>query len=106
MVELILLVALLGAGVLYAMFAKHPMSFDDLFELRFLPSRRRVGPPTYEQLGLSRDDHMGVCARKGMINSPFTNHHCECTGFEYDQDFFGVKLCKCGDEIQVHGRKR
>jgi hypothetical protein len=35
----------------YATFASNPMSFDDLIELRFLPSRRRHRDPEYfEQL--------------------------------------------------------
>ena len=103
MIELIIVI-LLVVGVLYATFASHPYSFDDLIEGKFLKSRQHE-PPTYESLGLSSNDHAGVCFRKGMINSPFTNHICDCTGFEYDRDFFGQKLCKCGDEILLHGRK-
>ena len=38
--ELILIILLAG-GIIYATFASNPMSFDDLIELRFLPSRRR-----------------------------------------------------------------
>jgi len=104
MVELILIVVFLGVGLLYATLATHPMSFDDLIELRFLPSRKRV-LPTYESLGLSSDDHAGICARKGQVNTPFSNHVCDCTGYVYDRDFFGQPLCKCGDEILVHGRR-
>jgi hypothetical protein len=106
MIELILIVVFLGVGLLYATLASHPMSFDDLFELRFLPSRRREPPLTYDGLGLSSDDHAGICAHRGQVNSPFTNHVCNCTGWKYKQMFFGVPLCECGDEIQVHGRKR
>jgi hypothetical protein len=39
--ELILIILLLAGGIIYATFASNPMSFDDLIELRFLPSRRR-----------------------------------------------------------------
>ena len=39
--ELILIILLLAGGIIYASFASNPMSFDDLIELRFLPSRRR-----------------------------------------------------------------
>jgi hypothetical protein len=31
----------LPEALFYATFASNPMSFDDLIELRFLPSRRR-----------------------------------------------------------------
>jgi hypothetical protein len=42
---------LLAGGILYAIFASNPMNFDDLIELRFLPSRRRQRDPEYfEQL--------------------------------------------------------
>ena len=49
--ELILIIILLAGGIIYATFASNPMSFDDLIELRFLPSRRRHRDPKYfEQL--------------------------------------------------------
>jgi hypothetical protein len=49
--ELILIILLLAGGIIYATFASNPMSFDDLIELRFLPSRRRHRDPEYfEQL--------------------------------------------------------
>ena len=49
--ELILIILLLAAGIIYVTFARNPMSFDDLIELRFLPSRRRPREPEYfEQL--------------------------------------------------------
>jgi hypothetical protein len=49
--ELILIIVLLAGGIIYATFASNPMSFDDLIELRFLPSRRRHRDPEYfEQL--------------------------------------------------------
>jgi hypothetical protein len=48
---LIILLLLLVGGIIYATFASNPMSFDDLIELRFLPSRRRHRDPEYfEQL--------------------------------------------------------
>jgi hypothetical protein len=48
---LILIILLLAGGIIYATFASNPMSFDDLIELRFLPSRRRHRDPEYfEQL--------------------------------------------------------
>ena len=48
---MILLIILLAGGIIYATFASNPMSFDDLIELRFLPSRRRHRDPEYfEQL--------------------------------------------------------
>ena len=43
--ELILIILLLAGGIIYASFASNPMSFDDLIELRFLPSRRRYRDP-------------------------------------------------------------
>ena len=43
--ELILILLLLAGGIIYATFASNPMSFDDLIELRFLPSRRRHRDP-------------------------------------------------------------
>ena len=106
MVELILIVVFLGIGLLYATLASHPMSFDDLFELRFLPSRRRRAPLTYDGLGLSRNDHAGICLHKGQVNSPFSNHVCDCEGFVFKQMFFGQAMCECGDEQIVHGRKQ
>ena len=49
--ELILIILLLAGDIIYANFASNPMSFDDLIELRFLPSRRRHRDPEYfEQL--------------------------------------------------------
>jgi hypothetical protein len=42
---LILIILLLAGGIIYATFASNPMSFDDLIELRFLPSRRRHRDP-------------------------------------------------------------
>ena len=49
--ELILIILLLAGGIIYATFASNPMSFDDLIDLRFLPSRRRHRDPEYfEQL--------------------------------------------------------
>ena len=46
-----ILILLLAGGIIYATFASNPMSFDDLIELRFLPSRRRRRDPEYfEQL--------------------------------------------------------
>ena len=48
---MILIIVLLAGGIIYATFASNPMSFDDLIELRFLPSRRRHRDPEYfEQL--------------------------------------------------------
>ena len=48
---MILIILLLAGGIIYATFASNPMSFDDLIELRFLPSRRRRRDPEYfEQL--------------------------------------------------------
>ena len=44
--ELILIILLLAGGIIYATLARNPMSFDDLIELRFLPSRRRHRDPT------------------------------------------------------------
>ena len=104
MIELIIAI-LITVGILYATFASNPYSFDDLIELKFLKSRQHE-PPTYESLGLNSDDHAGICVRKGQINTPFSNHTCDCEGYVFEKVFFGVPLCKCGDEIQVHGRKR
>ena len=48
---MILIVLLIAGGIIYATFASNPMSFDDLMELRFLPSRRRRRDAEYyEQL--------------------------------------------------------
>jgi hypothetical protein len=48
---LIWIILLLTGGIIYAIFASTPMSFDDLIELRFLPSRRRQRDAEYfEQL--------------------------------------------------------
>ena len=48
---MILIILLVAGGIIYATFASNPMSFDDLIELRFLPSRRRPRDPEYfEQL--------------------------------------------------------
>jgi hypothetical protein len=44
---LILIILLLAGGIIYATFASNPTSFDDLIELRFLPSRRRHRDPEY-----------------------------------------------------------
>jgi hypothetical protein len=45
--ELILIIVLLAGGLIYATLASNPMSFDDLIELRFLPSRRRPRDPEH-----------------------------------------------------------
>jgi hypothetical protein len=51
LILILLLLLLLAGGIIYATFASNPMSFDDLIELRFLPSRRRHRDPEYfEQL--------------------------------------------------------
>ncbi len=42
---MILIILLLAGGIIYATFASNPMSYDDLIELRFLPSRRRHRDP-------------------------------------------------------------
>ena len=48
---MILIILLLAGGIIYATLASNPMSFDDLIELRFLPSRRRHRDREYfEQL--------------------------------------------------------
>ena len=48
---MILIILLVAGGIIYATFASNPMSFDDLMELRFLPSRHRQRDPEYfEQL--------------------------------------------------------
>jgi hypothetical protein len=48
---MILIILLVAGGLIYATFASNPMSFDDLIELRFLPSRRRLRDAEYfEQL--------------------------------------------------------
>jgi hypothetical protein len=44
---LILIIVLLAGGLIYATLASNPMSFDDLIELRFLPSRRRPRNPEH-----------------------------------------------------------
>jgi len=44
---LILIIVLLAGGLIYATLASNPMSFDDLIELRFLPSRRRPRDPEH-----------------------------------------------------------
>jgi hypothetical protein len=49
--ELIWIILLLTGGIIYAILASTSMSFDDLIELRFLPSRRRHRDAEYfEQL--------------------------------------------------------
>jgi hypothetical protein len=51
LILVIIILLLLAGGIIYATFASNPMSFDDLIELRFLPSRRRHRDPEYlEQL--------------------------------------------------------
>jgi hypothetical protein len=42
-----LIIVLLAGGLIYATLASNPMSFDDLIELRFLPSRRRPRNPEH-----------------------------------------------------------
>jgi hypothetical protein len=70
--ELILIILLLG-GIIYATFASNPMSFDDLIELRFLPSRRRHRDPEYfEQLKSMRSQAVG---RSSTRESPPTHPH-------------------------------
>ena len=44
---MILIIVLFVGGIIYATLASNPMSFDDLIELRFLPSRRRPRDPAY-----------------------------------------------------------
>jgi hypothetical protein len=56
---LILIIVLLAGGLIYATLASNPMSFDDLIELRFLPSRRRPRNPERvkqpKSMGLPRE---------------------------------------------------
>ena len=68
-----ILIFLLAAGIIYATFASNPMSFDDLIELRFLPSRRRHRDPEYfEQLKSMRSPAVG---RSSTSKSSPTQDH-------------------------------
>jgi len=67
--------------------------------------RRRWQAPTFAELGLSSDDHAGVCLNRGQVNSSFSGKVCECTGWEFDKVFYGQPFCKCGDSLLQHGRK-
>jgi hypothetical protein len=70
---LILIIILLAGGIIYATFASNPMSFDDLIELRFLPSRRRHRDPEYfEQLKSMRSQ---AVSRSSTRESSPTHHH-------------------------------
>jgi hypothetical protein len=53
---LILIIVLLAGGIIYATLASNPMSFDDLIELRFLPSRRRPRDPEHIRQRTSAPD--------------------------------------------------
>jgi hypothetical protein len=70
---LILIILLVAGGIIYATFASNPMSFDDLIELRFLPSRRRHRDPEYfEQLKSMRSQ---AVRRSSTRESSPTHHH-------------------------------
>jgi hypothetical protein len=88
---LILIILILAGGIIYATFASNPMSFDDLIDLRFLPSRRSHRDPEYfEQLKSMMprevsyrvtDDESGLERR----SSP-THHHQARTEGQGDRD--------------------
>lgn len=66
--------------------------------------RRRWKHPTFEELGIKRTDHAGVCLNKGQVNAAFTDHVCDCTGWRFDKFLFGQAFCKCGDPLLDHPR--
>jgi hypothetical protein len=100
MFELIFAAILIGAGLLYAIFATHPYSFDDLVELRFLPSRRR---PKYDIEEIrAKINPRGDCLRKGQVNNPWGHQRCECTGFRFQNMYYGQAQCECGDLYLQH----
>lgn len=76
------------------------ISFDDLIELRFLPSRRKrkLDPEVIARTIAPRDK----CTRYGMINSPWTSHVCRCTGYKFKRMFYGQPVCECGDLFNQH----
>lgn len=82
----------------------HCLTFDDLMDLKFLPGRRHPKPMPGDLV--DPKDHAGVCLLLGQINSPFTGHHCDCTGYKFDMMYYGQPLCECGDEKIKHRRKR
>ena len=92
-------VILIGAGLLYATFAKHPLSFDDLFELKFLPSRRKS--IDIEEIR-AKINPRGECLRKGQINNSWSHQRCDCTGYKYARMYYGQALCECGDFYLQH----
>ncbi|MFL6047577.1 MAG: hypothetical protein ACJ72M_21005 [Propionibacteriaceae bacterium] len=63
---MILIIVLLAGGVIYATLASNPMSFDDLIELRFLPSRRRPRDPEYIRQRNSAPDSSTQATNTGL----------------------------------------
>ena len=102
MLEMIFVI-LIGAGLLYATFAKHPMSFDDLLDLHWLfPSR---GHPKYDLEEIrAKTSPRGLCLRRGMVNSTWTSQVCDCKGFRYSRMYYGQPLCECGDFYLQHAQ--
>jgi hypothetical protein len=102
MLEMIFVI-LIGAGLLYATFARSPMSFDDLLDLHWLfPSRKR---PKYNLEEIrAKCNPRGICLRRGRVNSPWTSQVCKCTGFKYLKMYYGQPLCECGDLYLQHAQ--
>jgi hypothetical protein len=63
---LILIIVLLAGGIIYATLASNPMSFDDLIELRFLPSRRRPRDPEHSRQRNSAPDSSTKVTNTGL----------------------------------------
>ena len=59
-------IVLIVAGVIYATLASNPMSFDDLIELRFLPSRRRPRDPEHSRQRNSAPDSSTKVTNTGL----------------------------------------
>jgi hypothetical protein len=89
-----LIILLFAGGIIYATFASNPMSFDDLIELRFLPSRRRrrdaeyfeqlksmilqreVSPPVTGDASVPRQNRSEIeGAQAESHTEEFTTHH-------------------------------
>ena len=61
---MILIILLLAGGIIYATFASNPMSYDDLIELRFLPSRRRHRDPERPERTHANRPSIALCQQQ------------------------------------------
>jgi hypothetical protein len=97
---LILIILLLAGGIIYATFASNPMSFDDLIDLRFLPSRRRHRDRSTSSS--SRELQAKVIRQIQEETDPLKRQPREEAALDID-DIFEPVCPRCREPIQEAG---